>query len=737
MVIASACAKYGKIFSFCATFGVLSGLTHMQTLINKAENVVAQMSLLRTRCITGFFCAFFCFLGSLFANADSALTSDAPVKIIDNGTTVTLQNGLLVATISKSNANMVSLTYRGVNLLQGGEAYWNVYGSTPTVGKPVKTQTKGTPSVFTITQDPDKNGGEMGEFELLFPYSGGKATPDASAGAPDTETVESVATAAPPVPLDIAIRYTLRRADSGLYGWTSVTHKPGYPAFDIEASTVCLKLDPQTFDHLTVDGQRNKQMISGNDWLHGEHLNLKEARRMTTGIHSGEVEHKYDYSAMFSQTPAFGWSSTQKQLGIWIVNPSQEYINGGPTRIDLTGHIDLKENALANPTLLMVWHSFHYGGNVLSIGQDEAFNKVVGPFLIYCNNGPTPDAMWKDALDRAAVEKKAWPYDWAKMPGYANAAERGAVTGKLMVSDPQQPSANSAHAWVGLAAAPYTGTDQANKPVQMTWEIDGKHYEYWSKADAEGNFTIKNARPGKYVLYAFNTGILGDFSRANVTVTGGQTLDLGTLNWTPVRFGKQLWDIGIADRSAGEFRHGDKPWVWGNYNFYRQDFPKDVNFIVGQSNYANDWNYAQPPVQEADGKWHGTTWTITFNMAQAGSGKATLRLALCGTRDTQIDVTVNGKPVGSTGLLPSSGVMHRDAIRANEVYSDIPFAGSDLVPGKNVIGLTTTHVRDWVQGVLYDYLRLELDESAKADALAEDNRIDKTVAALPKASSNP
>jgi rhamnogalacturonan endolyase len=642
--------------------------------------------------------------------------ADAPVVITDNGDSVKMENGVVSLIVLKSNGNVSSMEYKGLNLMHGGEAYWNIYGSTPTTGVPVKTQVKGTPSVLTITQDPKQNGGSIGEFELLFPYhptaaAGGENAPADSDDEGAGKKGAAAALPAPPEPLDIAIRYTLKRGDSGVYGWESMTHKPGYPAFDIEAGTVCLKLNPAIFDHLTVDSHRNKQMINGYDWMHGTPLNLKEARRMTTGIHNGEVEHKYDYSTVFSQTPAYGWSSSTKNVGVWIINPSTEYYNNGVTRVDYVGHIDLKDTPNANPTLLLIWHSFHFGGAVLSVGQDEQWNKIIGPFLIYCNSAATPDDMWKDALNRATAEKQAWPYDWAKAPGYANATDRGAVHGNLVVHDPQQADATASKAWVGLAAAPYTAIDQATKPVQIAWETDGKNYEYWAQADSSGQFTIKNARPGKYVLYAFNNGILGDFSKADVTVEAGKTTDLGTLTWTPVRYGRQLWDIGIPNRSAEEFRHGDHYWVWGNYNLYPQEFPNDVNFIIGKSDYSKDWDYAQPPVQDASGKWHGPTWKITFDMPKAGSGKATLRLALCGTRDTKIDVTLNGKPIGTTGLVPSSGVMHRDGIRSVEIYCDIPFDGSDLVAGQNVIGLTTANVRTWTQGVLYDYLRLELNDS--------------------------
>jgi rhamnogalacturonan endolyase len=617
---------------------------------------------------------------------DSTSGAGGAVVITDSGDTVTLENGVVSVKIAKVNADILSLRYKALSLVSSGKAYWNVLGSTP---GGVKTEKRGTPSILTVTQDPARNGGEMGEIELLFPYKKGT----------DAE------------PLDIAIRYTLRRGDSGVYGWTILNHSPDYPAFDIEISTVALKLNPQIFDHLTVDSRRNQQMITGSDWIHGQPLNLKEARRMTTGIRAGQVEHKYDYSAMFSETPAYGWSSTTQNVGLWIVNPSLEYINGAPTKIELTGHIDLKDVLPADPTLLFVWHGSHYGGMPISIDAGEQWNKVVGPFLIYCNSGPNPDAMWQDALARAVDEQQAWPYDWAKAPGYASAAERGAVRGRLVVDDPQQAGASAANAWVGLAAAPYPAVDEEKKPFTVGWETDGKHYEYWTHADKTGAFTIRNARPGNYVLYAFNDGILGEFSRADVAVESAQTRDLGTLTWTPVRYGRQVWEIGIPNRSAEEFRHGDHYWEWGLYNLYPQEFPNDVNFIIGRSDWARDWNYAQPPRVDDKGVWHGTTWRITFDQAKVTPGKATLRMALCGTRDSQIDVAVNGHAIGTTGALPSSGVMHRDGIRGTEIECDLPFDTSLLVAGKNVMELTT-HARYWYDGVLYDYLRLEIDDGA-------------------------
>ena len=135
-----------------------------------------------------------------------------------------------------------------------------------------------------------------------------------------------------------------------------------------------------------------------------------------------------------------------------------------------------------------------------------------------------------------------------------------------------------------------------------------------------------------------------------------------------------------------------------------------MNFIVGQSDWKKDWNYAQPPHIDAAGKVTGTTWRVTFDLPEVRPGKATLRLALCGTRDSQIDLAVNGHPAGTTGPLPSSGVMHRDGIRGMQIERDLPFDTSLLTAGKNVLELTT-HARAWTDGVLYDYLRLEIEDA--------------------------
>ena len=180
------------------------------------------------------------------------------VTLSQDAETATLANGILSATVKKANGNLLSLQFHGLELLSRGGGYWNIYGSTP--GQK-STELKPVPSVLRISQDPTKNGGVLGEIAVHFPYRG---QPKA-------------------VPLDIEIRYTLRRGDSGLYGWTIANHDPHYPAFNVEVSTICLKLNPNVFDFLSVDSSRQRHMASAEDWVKG-------TQRPISGRHAASIQ---------------------------------------------------------------------------------------------------------------------------------------------------------------------------------------------------------------------------------------------------------------------------------------------------------------------------------------------------------------------------------------------------------------------------------------------------------------
>jgi rhamnogalacturonan endolyase len=686
------------------------------------------------------------------------------VTLSEDETGFTLANGIVTARVEKRSGDLTSLQYHGLEMLDTGfgrqAAYWS------------HNAARGLP-VVRVTIDPKTNDGERGEVSIKG-ISGGKPMGSGPGGS---------------VVADIEIRYTLGRGDSGLYTYSIFTHPTNYPATSVGEARFCLKLNDDIFDWMTVDSNRNMEMISTYDWNHGTQLNMKEVRRMNVGIYKGQVEHKYDYSANQFNVRAWGWSSSSKHIGIWLINPSVEYLSGGPTKFELSAHRDAtftdSLTAPAPPTLLNYWRSSHYGGSICNIAETDDWTKVIGPFLIYCNSGISHDAMWHDALAQAGKEARSWPYGWVQGVDYPHKSERATVSGKIVLDDPQSPGLVISNLLVGLTAPDYppaiiprgprgrfggggefdssggeedsSTTNQNNgfengtngsingrfngdftnhyartgtngfrgrfdrtgfgMPRVVDWQTDAKNYQFWTRADAKGNFTIPNVRPGTYWLHAIADGVLGDLTVTNITVAAGKTLKLGQLVWQPVRHGRQLWDIGIPNRSGSEFLKGDYYYHWGWYLEYPKLFPNDVNYVIGKSDFHKDWFFEQVPHNEDPGNTTGTgqgrstTWTITFNLPAATHGRATLRLAICGIGTRSIAATVNDRSIDSVFGLIYNATINRDGIGGYWGEHDLTFDASLMKAGTNVMKLTIP-AGNLTSGIIYDYLRLELDENA-------------------------
>jgi rhamnogalacturonan endolyase len=618
--------------------------------------------------------------------------SESAVGISEDQDSFTLTNGIVTARVSKRSGDLTSLKYKALEMLDGksarGSAYWSHDVS--------RGQRKAS-----VTIDPATNGGARGEVSLQG-ISAGKPMGSGPGGS---------------VIADIEIRYALGRGDSGVYTYCVFSHPADYPATSVGEARFCAKLSDSVFDWMTVDANRNMEMITAYDWNHATQMNMKEARRMNTGIYRGQVEHKYDYSANQFDVRAWGWSSTAQHVGLWFVNPSVEYLSGGPTKVELSAHRDATFDtnnltAPAAPTLLNYWRGSHYGGSICAIAQNDAWTKVIGPFLIYCNSGQSNDAMWKDALAKASTESAQWPYEWVSGVDYPHKTERATVSGQIKLHDPAAPDTRLTRWLVGLSAPDYTYPRGS-----VDWQDDAKHYEFWVLGDADGSFSIPNVRPGAYTLHAIADGVLGEFAATNIIVEPGKTLRLPELMWHPARYGKQLWDIGIPNRSAAEFFKGDDYYHWGWYLEYPKLFPDDVHYVIGKSDFRKDWFFEQVPHSEdlADttGRGHGrsTTWTVAFDLPQAPHGKATLRLALCGVGSRSITVSVNDQSVGSVTGLVYNATINRDGIGGYWSEHDLAFDAATMKPGQNVMKLTLP-AGGLTSGIEYDYLRLELDDSA-------------------------
>lgn len=583
----------------------------------------------------------------------------APVKATQSGAIFTLDNGLVKATIDTSKATVPSFVFKGLETMQTGGYFsfgTNVYTAGPFKGG--------------FSADPAQNNGELAEVAMTTKWNG----------------------AATVVPLDLEVRFALPRCSQGLYEYVVLTHPNGYPAFSPGEMRInhYIRLD-LPFDWYAVDDTRRGPFLSQADETASQAVPGApvEVRKYVTGPFANRPGwQKYDATIEWGEGNVYGWSSSTRKIGLWLINPSNEYLSGGPMKTELTVH----PGGSGRGALLNYWGGSHFYGKLEPVTATQQREKVLGPWLLYANStaldgAAGQDALWADAKQRLSWEKAAWPYAWEKDPRYPAKGARGSVQGRLSFSDPQQPMASVGNAWVGLAGPPVAGAPR--------FEHQGWDYQYWVRADAQGNFTLANVRPGNYTLHAFVAGIHGVHMGAPnaVTVAAGGTLSLGTVAWVPDRRGPTVWEIGTPDRTPKEFLRGDQAWHYGTHLLFSRDFPNGVNYVVGTSTPAKDWSYMQP----------GGTWNVQFTLASmpANASAASLVLDVAGSDGATVRASLNGTPVGSASFPYDDGSIDRDQPHGVLQSGRIALPLAQLRTGANTLALAATGRLMW------DYVRLE------------------------------
>jgi rhamnogalacturonan endolyase len=174
------------------------------------------------------------------------------------------------------------------------------------------------------------------------------------------------------------------------------------------------------------------------------------------------------------------------------------------------------------------------------------------------------------------------------------------------------------------------------------WTMQTKGYRFWAWTGTDGKFTIPNLIPGKYTMYVSGADRPAEYSEDGVEILAGKTTMHGVA-WMPVRNGTTLWQIGVFDRTAAEFRNRDNARDFEMFKRYPKDFPDDVTFAVGSNDQAKDWNYAQWALFVKK-----PVWTIRFQAGAPSAGAATLTLAFSSAQPQRgsvanLQVKVNGK----------------------------------------------------------------------------------------------
>jgi rhamnogalacturonan endolyase len=404
----------------------------------------------------------------------------------------------------------------------------------------------------------------------------------------------------------------------------------------------------------------------------------------TWRLPDGSIYQKYDYCLYYSETPVFGHLG--HGFGVFFIPVSAESYAGGPLRQELAVHQDA--------LILNYIGGGHFSGGGTASGS--AGEKIHGPWFLYFNTGDTPEAIIADAKKTAAAEREKWPYQWVEEPLYP--VKRTTVTGRLKISHDRsaayayvilgQPG-NSGGGRGGRGGGAGDGSGSAADRASVLYTQAGD-YIFYAKAGADGKFTLPAVRPGAYTLYAWQTQgpITQSFARDGVVVAG-DTLDLGAVEWDPPWHPNFLWQIGQADRMAGEFKFGDQP----RTSQWMLQVPADLTFTIGKSKEATDWYYAQKT----------GVWTVKFSLDKTYSGSAYLTIAIAGGGGNVV-AAINGTNVGSLNYGDDASVRRAANRSGRYARNEFTFPASVLKPGGNTLTLTARGA-----GLMYDTIVLEAD----------------------------
>ncbi len=594
----------------------------------------------------------------------------ADVSLAISADTVTLANGVIRAVIEKSTGKIVSYVFDGTQMVDpGSHVYYSMDG-----GRDYEVPSGCVFSVVARTTD-------MVEISCRRDWNEKAGHKHA---------------------FDVDLHYVLRRGDTGLYAYAVLDHPVTYPGASVGELRMVWKLpyssSKYVFDHAYVDELRNREMPSLLDYKQAAQTGIAEIVRLATGKFAGEYDGKYSYSARYSEIGTWGMASESLRKGAWIVLGGQDYFNDGPTKQDLT---------LSESYLLLHFGRNHYNGTPIRVTAGEHWHKLFGPFLLYCNRtsafSEPGGALWADARAQVAAEQAAWPYAWLVNEDYPAAANRGTVTGRLVITDALKPSVSAAGAQVGLAPA-----------GASDWQFEAKGYQYWTRADTDGNFSLSGVRPGAYTLHAFNDGVVGEFSKPAVAVAAGETNAQGTLAWEVPHAGASIaWEIGVADRTAREFRHGSDyfhPYLWDKFG---TEFENPLVYTIGTSTPARDWNYVQCALPRSTGSgvasYSDWRWLVDFDLdAVPPSGNATLTIAFASAHQARLWLHVNGgQSIRIAPPVQDGNALLRQGIHAKYSHVNIPIPVSRLKRGRNTFTFLFS-ATDQSSHVMYDYLRLEL-----------------------------
>lgn len=460
--------------------------------------------------------------------------------------------------------------------------------------------------------------------------------------------------------------FIMRKGESGLYVYVIANGTPTSSSIKLKETRVCVRL-ASTFLNGYVDDSMNGKIPSNSAMATAE-KSENTIQDATYRLADGSIYTKYNWANYCERDSVHGLMNTN--TGVWNIPCSYEWMNGGPLKQELTVHATSK-----SPITIQMLQGEHLGAEAQYYQDGE--RKIYGPFFIYVNSG-TQEEMIADAKAQAHAKRQEWPFEWFENELYP--LDRSTVTGRLNITTGQPQDSIRL-----ILAEP--GTDPY---------LQGKGYIYWGDTDKDGSFTIRNVRKGSYTLYGYAMkGEITDELQVADIVIDGETTDLGTVKWAPATYEHKLWQIGENNRMSDGFCMSDAARAYGLW----EEVPATLNYIIGESNPATDWYYAQTK---------NGTWTVTFDLDETYSGKAYLTASAAGaTNKPKVAVAINGGNSKTWSFGTNDAAIYRSAVLGGRHWLQThSFPASALKKGRNTITFTMSGISK-NGGVMWDCIKLE------------------------------
>lgn len=559
-------------------------------------------------------------LTTLVALAGIAGYSTA-LSTAENSTHFTLANDHLTVSLSKSSGHIEDV------ILDGQDLLGPVSGNT---GKGPYLDCSCTPDGFWTPGGSDK-----AQLDLI---NGTDSTGTPYAGVAMTDTYSSTNQT-------LSQYLFLRGSETGLHAFSRVTYfnesAPSPFLRDLGELRTLFRPNTDLWTHFsTSEGNYGPLPLSSSEGLtvqdattyYGNNTDdpyVSEYSDYFTKYTLAESWRTHDVHGQFSDGSSSADGST---FGAWLVQNTRETYYGGPL------HSDLVVDGIVYNYIV----SGHMGAPMPNL--THGFDRTFGPQFYYFNKGG-PEAtlaeLRADAAQYADPEWNAEFYDSiaSHIPNFVPSAGRTTFNGRVNL-----PRG---------AKRPIIVLSENGRDFQLN-VFDNKALQYWAEIDKSGSFAIPRVVQGTYRVTIYADGIFGWFVQDDVRISRTHSRKY-TFTWKEETAGKEVWRIGVPDKSSGEYLHGYAPDVskplqpeqyriyWGKYD-YIADFPNGVNFHVGKSDPAKDLNYIHWSFFPSQGNQFRSepyyenvnNWTITFDLTKQqlrNTKTATFTVQLAGTRN--------------------------------------------------------------------------------------------------------